>query len=452
MHKTFFGDGLLLGSSAAEELYREVRELPIVDYHCHLNEREIRDGHRFENLGELWLGGDHYKWRAMRMCGVDETYITGSADDHAKYLKYAEIFPLLCGNPLYYWTQLELKLLFGITEPFGPQSAERIWDQANEKLKGLDVRALLRQFRVEYVATTDDPASGLEAHGIYDGTAVCPTFRPDRMLTCSDEALRDLESAAGMPVRTLDDMKNALHRRLLFFRSKGCRIADHGMDFLPLPGCPEERAAQLFARRSSLTAAEHAELSGHLTCFLAGQYAQENMVMQMHFATYRNVNEGIFPQVGRDTGFDIMRGEVNTDALIPFFNVLQRKNALPKTVLYSLNPTCVPSLAALSGAFPNVRIGAAWWFNDTVGGIRRQLETAAEYAVLGTQLGMLTDSRSFASYARFDFFRRILADTVGGYVERGEYDMEQARELMYGICYGNIRRFLGLDEKGETRP
>ena len=445
--KAFFGDGLLLSSPAAETLYREVADLPIIDYHCHLSEKEIRDGHKFANLGELWLGGDHYKWRAMRLCGVEEFYITGGADDYAKYLKYAEIFPQLCGNPLYYWTQLELKLLFGITEPLCAESAPRIWAAANEQLGRMTVNDLLRQFRVEYVATTDDPASPLEAHGVYGGTEVRPTFRPDRMLTCAPDALRELGEAAGVRVETLDDMKEALRRRLIFFRSKGCRIADHGMDFLPLPDCGEVKAAELFARREALTPHEAAELNAHLTAYLAGLYAGEGMVMQLHFGTFRNVNAAAFPHVGRDAGYDVMRSVVNTDALVEFFNTLEGRGALPKVILYSLNPGCVPALAALSGAFPNIRVGAAWWFNDTVQGIRRQLETVAEYAALGTSLGMLTDSRSFASYVRFDFFRRILADMVGGYVERGEYDPAQAAELMQGICYGNIRAFLGLDAR-----
>ncbi len=445
--KQFFGDGLLLGCPEAEELYLGVKDLPIIDYHCHLNEKEIRDDHRFVDLGELWLGGDHYKWRAMRLCGIDEKYITGDADYYEKYLKYAEIFPKLCGNPLYYWTQLELKLIFGITEPLSSATAEGIWKKANARLAELKVSDLLRQFRVEYVATTDDPVSPLDAHGRYGETQVSPTFRPDRILTFGDDALAELGEAAGVKICTLADMKQALSDRLDFFRSKGCRIADHGMDFLPVADCGTERAEELFAKRASLNDSERAALNSHITSYLAALYAKHGMVMQLHFATFRNVNAKLFSQVGRDAGFDIMRGNVDVDALITFFNGLAARDSLPKTVLYTLNPTCVPALATLSGAFPNIRIGAAWWFNDTVQGIREQLLRVSEYAVLGTNLGMLTDSRSFASYARFDFFRRILADLVGGYVARGEYDMEQAKGLMYDVCYGNVREFLGLKDQ-----
>ena len=442
--KDFFGEQLLLNTPSAQILYQGVRDLPIIDYHCHLNENELRNNHRFANLGELWLAADHYKWRAMRLCGVDEKYITGDASYYEKYLKYAEIFPLLCGGPLYYWTQLELKLLFGIREPLCAESAERIWNTADEALKTLDAAEILHRCKVEYVATTDDPASALAAHGMCGETNVCPTFRPDFVLNMDEAAIARLEGVVGYSIKTLDDVKKALETRLNFFITKGCHIADHGMDYLPMADCGEARAKELFSRRAELNAEEKQEVFSHLMYFMASLYAKNDMVMQMHFATFRNVNSAKFATCGRDAGFDIMRGTVDTDRLIPFFDTLAQKNALPKTVLYSLNPACVPSLATLSGAFPNVRIGAAWWFSDTVEGIRRQLETVAEYAVLGTNLGMLTDSRSLASYVRFDFFRRILADFVGGYVERGEYDLESAKKLMYAVCYGNVKAFLNL--------
>ena len=442
--KRFFGEQLLLNTPEAEELYQSVKELPIVDYHCHLDEKAIQDDRKFSDLGELWLSGDHYKWRAMRLCGVDEKYITGDASYEEKYRKYAEIFQKLCGNPLYYWTQMELKMLFGIEEPLCAESAERIYQTANEKLKNMTVSDILKQFKVEYIATTDSESSDLSAHGIYGNTKVSPTFRPDAVLNMDENAIKTLEGVVGYSMDSLQTLKKALTERLKFFVSKGCCIADHGMDFLPVADCGEETASELFAKRNDLNNEEKQTLFSHLLAFLAEQYAKNGMAMQLHFATYRNVNSRMFPTVGRDAGFDIMRGEVNTDRLVEFLDALASKNALPQTVLYSLNPACVPALATLSGAFQNVRIGAAWWFSDTVLGIKKQLETVAEYAVLGTNLGMLTDSRSFASYARFDFFRRILADFVGGYVARGEYDMKQAKALMYDVCYGNVKQFLNL--------
>ncbi len=442
--KEFFGDKLLLSTPAAEELYTEVKDLPIIDYHCHLNEHELRDNHRFANLGELWLAADHYKWRAMRLCGVEEKYITGNADYYEKFLKYAEIFPLLCGGPLYYWTQLELKMLFGITDPLCSANADKIWRTANEALKTLDAAAILRKFKVEYVATTDDPASPLDAHGMCGDTRVSPTYRPDFVLNMDEAALGRLEASVGYALTDLAAVKRALKERLHYFIDRGCCIADHGMDYLPVEDCDPVTAEALFARRADLTPDERQQLFSHLLYFMAELYAENGMVMQLHFATFRNVNTSMFGTVGRDAGFDIMRGQVDTDRLIPFLDTLAGRGVLPKTVLYSLNPACVPALATLSGAFPNVRIGAAWWFSDTVGGIRRQLETVAEYAVLGTNLGMLTDSRSLASYVRFDFFRRILADFVGGYVERGEYDLASAKQLMVAVCYGNVKAFLNL--------
>lgn len=442
--KEFFGDALLLNTPAAEALYAEVKDLPIVDYHCHLNEAELQNDRKFESLGELWLAADHYKWRAMRLCGVDEKYITGDASFWEKYLKYAEIFPLLCGGPLYYWTQLELKLLFDIREPLNSESAERIWKKANEALKTLTAKQILKKFRVEYVATTDDPASSLSMHGMCGETNVRPTFRPDFALNMDAAALERLENAVGKKLNTLAEFKNALEERFNYFLSKGCKIADHGMDFLPMPDVGEKGAAKLYEKRETLDDHEREQLFSHLMYFMASLYAKNNIVMQLHFATFRNVNSTLASAIGRDSGFDIMRGFVYVDMLVYFFDELVKRNALPKTVIYTLNPVFVPAMATLTGAFPNVRVGAAWWFNDTVEGIREQLKNVSEYAVLGTNLGMLTDSRSLASYARFDFFRRILADFVGGYVERGEYDMSAAKRLMYAVCYGNVKAFLNL--------
>lgn len=441
---SFFGDRVLLSTPTAVSLYEGVRDLPIIDYHCHLNEWEIAEDRAFSTIGELWLSGDHYKWRAMRLCGIPETYITGDADYYEKFLKYAEIFPRLGGNPLYYWTQMELSLLFDIHLPLGSDTAEEIWETANKALAGVRVRDILSRFRVEYVATTDDPVSPLTAHGVYGGTTVAPTFRPDRMLSLDAAALSELATLTDTDTDSLVGFKQALLLRLGYFMAHGCRISDHGMDHAPDADCGETRAAALYARRNHLTENERGELLSHLLSFLAAAYAERDMVMQLHIGTYRNVNSRAFSAIGRDSGYDILRTRVNTDSLVRFLDGLDTRAALPRTVLYSLEPTCIPALATLTGAFPNLRVGAAWWFNDTLSGIRRQLETTAEYAVLGTSLGMLTDSRSFASYARFDFFRRILADMVGGMVERGEFAEEHAQELMQDVCYRNVKTFLML--------
>ena len=447
-NKTFFGEELLLSTPEAVRLYAAVRELPIVDYHCHLDETAIAGNRRFENLGELWLGSDHYKWRAMRICGVDERYVTGDAPYDEKFRKFAEIFPKLCGNPLYYWAQLELRILFGITEPLCAESADRILAAANEQLKDLTVRDLLEKFRVEYIATTDDPASSLSAHGTYGHTTVAPTFRPDGILTLDPDALERLAHSVGRPLNTLDDLKGALSERLDYFVAHGCRISDHGMDSPPKYAVCAEKANNLFRKRGKMSSYSRSQFSAYLLRWLAGEYQKRGLVMQLHFGTYRNVNSAMFETVGRDAGFDVMRAQVDADRLAAFLDDLSSKNALPKTILYSLEPSVMPAVATVSGAFPNVRVGAAWWFNDTVQGIRKQLETVSEYSALGVHLGMLTDSRSFSSYARFDFFRRILADFVGGYVARGEYDGNAAEELMRDICYGNVKEFLNLSAGG----
>ena len=397
--RSFFDEGLFLRNDAAKDIYAAIKDLPIIDYHCHLDENAIAENKTFANIGELWLGGDHYKWRAMRLCGVDEYYITGGATWQEKFNAYAAVMPKLIGNPLYYWTHMELKSVFGITEPLNAASASRIWDAANKVLAGVDVRSLLQKFKVEFIATTDDPDSMLSKHGTYGKTAVTPTFRPDR---CFAEGVS----------------KAHLEKRLDYFVEHGCKIADHGFD----------NVAKDPADLEWLMAACH----------------ERDLVLQLHFGTFRNINSATFKSIGRDSGFDVFRGTVDTDGIAHLLDKMAGQGKLPRLVLYSLNDAATRPLAAISGAFPGVLIGAAWWFNDTLSGIRRHLDTVAEYAALGTNLGMLTDSRSFSSYVRFDFFRRILADYIGEKVELGEYDKASAVKLATDISYNNVKEFLKL--------
>ncbi len=395
----FFDAKLLLNGKTAEKIYAEIKDLPIIDYHCHLNEFEIKTDKHFENIGELWLAADHYKWRAMRLCGVDEEYITGEKSFKEKFLKYAEIMPKLIGNPLYYWTHMELGEIFDIHEPLTAESAERIWNKANEVLKAVGVQALLAKFKVEYIATTDDPFSTLENHGDINGVKVRPTFRPD---ACFNKKVS----------------KKALEERLDYFISRGCKIADHGFDDFD----------------------DTANLE-----WLIEKCYEKGILLQLHFGTFRNVNSKAFENIGRDAGFDIFRDHISTDKLAYLLDKMTKKlGGLPKIVVYPLNDAYLRPIATLSGAFENVRVGAAWWFNDTVCGIKRQLETVSEYAVLGTNLGMLTDSRSFSSYVRFDFYRRILASFIGEKVDKGEYDEKSAISLAKDIAYNNVKEVLGL--------
>ena len=434
--KNFYGDDVLLGNDVAKELYRGVKELPIIDYHCHLDPKMIAENGRFDNIGEFWLAGDHYKWRAMRLCGVDEKYITGDADFREKFIKYAEIVPRLCGNPLYYWTHMELKLIFGIEKPLCAETAEQIYEQASEKLRKMSVWSLLEKFKVEYIATTDDPVDDLRYHGKYGNTLVAPTFRPDKVYGLDGEYLRKLGEVSGKDTTTLSGLLDALCDRLDYFYSKGCRIADHGFERFPTVFVSRAAAESLYAKREALSADEKEAMFGFILGFLMREYKKRNMTAQLHFGVTRNVNPECFKAIGVDSGFDVMSHTPDPRELIAFLASIPDGDR-PDILLYTLNDGALSSLACVTGAFRNVRMGAAWWFNDTMLGIGRNIETICEYAAIGTSVGMLTDSRSFSSYVRFDFFRRILADKIGGYVERGEYDCDAAAALMADICYQN---------------
>lgn len=396
--KEFFGEDYLLQGESAKKIYSAIKDLPIIDYHCHLDEKAIKADKTFSDIGELWLSGDHYKWRAMRLCGVSEDYITGNRSFIEKFNKFAEILPSLCGNPVYAWAHMELKQIFGINKPLNRGTADEIWNEANEKLKNLSVRKLLKKFNVEYIATTDDPYSALENHGDIDGVKVRPTFRADSRFN------------EGVP-------KAELEKRLDYFVSKGCKIADYGFDFVN-------------------------ENDENLLWLIENCYKRK-MILQLHFGTFRNVNSAMFETCGKDSGFDIMRGGIDVDALVKVFDKENVKlGGLPTIVVYPLNDYDLRAVATLTGAFPTVKVGAAWWFNDTLGGIKRQLETVAEYSVLGTQFGMLTDSRSFSSYVRFDYYRRILSSFIGEKVDGCEYDEVAAEKLAKNIAYYNIKEAL----------
>ena len=441
--RKFFGKNLLLHSQSAKEIYREVRDLPIIDYHCHLDPMKIRNDAKFSDIGELWLAGDHYKWRAMRLCGVSEEYITGGASYRDKFLQYANILPRLAGNPLYYWTHMELSQVFGIDEPLNAESAARIYDAANEKLREISVSSLLKQYRVEFVATTDDPCDDLAPHGKYGETLVSPTFRPDKLLHLESAYLKKLEQAAGFEICSLSDLLRAIETRLAYFAAHGCKISDHGFLHFPSAYPRQGEAEKLFSNRAKLTPRGREKLFGYLLVQLTKLYKKYGMIMQMHFAVTRNVNPPMFRQCGPDAGFDVIASAQKPEDVIAFFAQIPDEER-PETVLYTLNDADLSALAAITGAFRHVRMGAAWWFNDTVQGIRKNLSVISEYSALGTNFGMLTDSRSFSSYAHFDFFRRILSDYLGDLVEKGEYDMAAAAEVAKNICYQNIKEALGL--------
>lgn len=436
--RQFFDDRVLLSNEESVVLYNEVKDLPIIDYHCHLNQHDIRNNARFRDIASLWLGGDHYKWRAMRLCGVDEFYITGNAPSKEKFIKYCEIMPKLMGNPLYYWSHFELKQVFVINLEINKENAEKIYDLANEKLKSLDVTSLLKLFKVEYIATTDDPTSTLEDNGIINGVKVMPTFRADKIFAFDNDYIRTL----GNDIHDLEDYKKAIVARLDYFVSKSCKIVDIGFKDFPSQIFDEKRANDAFINRDHMSDMERDGLIGNLFLFLFREFKKRDLMVQLHFAVIRNINTPMFKKVGVDSGFDVMAKEIDIYNLINLLNALSDEEH-PTIVLYTLNPNTIAAIANISGAFRNVYIGAAWWFNDSVNGIRRNLDLVSEYAVLGTNLGMLTDSRSFSSYSRFDFFRRILCDFVGDKVNKGEYSLESAKTLVKDICYNNIKKLLG---------
>ena len=437
----FFDDNVLLYSDEAKKLYAQVKDLPILDYHCHLDAGLISKDDDFTDIGWLWLAGDHYKWREMRINGIDEEYITGNKSWEEKFIAYASIVPSLIGNALYYWTHFELKQIFGINKPLNKNTAKEIYDEANAKLKSLSPRKLLEFFKVELVATTDDPIDNLCYHKTYGNTRVVPTFRPDKLYALSDDYIQKLAYVSEIDVQNLDDLLCALEKRLDFFVSKGCKMSDHGFDTFPSCYATKEEANEIFINRKNASEIDKDKFFGFMLLWLSKQYAKRNIAMQIHFAVTRNVNKEGFAKSGVDSGYDVISSPTDPKRLIEFLS--QTEDATrPEVILYTLNDAPLKSLTAISGAFRKVRMGAAWWFNDTVEGIRYNLKTIAEYSALGRNLGMLTDSRSFSSYSRFDFFRRILCDYVGNLVAKGEYDEDSAVELVTNICYNNPKELL----------
>ena len=441
--KKFFDESVLLDNQVAVDLYNQVKDLPIIDYHCHLDQDKIAHNASFNDIGELWLSGDHYKWRVMRLSDVDEYYITGQASYEEKFYKYAEIMPKLIGNPLYYWTHFELKKVFGINEPLNKDTAHDIYLRANEVLKNKTVQSLLKEFNVKYIATTNDPLETLNNHGDFNGIEVRPTFRPDKLLTLDNDYLNELSNLTNIDIKTMKDLKSAICARLDYFVSKGSKISDHGFLDFPTDIISEEEASYLFEYRKVLDKKGRDSLFGYLLHFLMEEYQKREMVVQLHFAVTRNINTSMYRKVGVDAGFDVIASEINYQSLIKFLDSLDDEHR-PTIILYSLNPNTIAPLACISGAYRHVYVGAAWWFNDTLNGIKRNLDLTAEYALLGNNLGMLTDSRSFSSYVRFDFFRRILCSYIANKVEAGEYDINEASTIAKDICYYNIKNLLKI--------
>ncbi len=464
----FLGKDFLLTTDAARELFHGYAEdMPIVDYHCHIDPREIYENRRFNDIGEMWLAGDHYKWRLMRANGVDERYITGDAPYREKFQKFAEALPRAIGNPLVHWCHLELKNYFGYEGFLTGDTAEEVWQLCQEKIKNspeLSTRGLIKNSNVYMVGTTDDPCSDLVWHeklGADDtfDVKVCPTFRPDPMVNIHRadfvDQIRRLEKAVGRDINTVDELCEALKERMDHFDAHGCRAADHGLDTAVFAIGSDKEIDDAFKKAMAgerVTCEEKEKYVTKLLLFCGREYARRGWVFQIHYSCLRNPNTRMFEKIGPDAGFDSMDVTLGAEPIRDLLDTLEREENLPKTILYSLNPGDNAMLDSLIGAFQTGGIpgklqhGSAWWFNDTKNGMEAQLTSFADMGILGNFIGMLTDSRSFLSYARHEYFRRILCNWIGQKVENGEYpkDMVLLGGIVKDICFNNAKRYFNI--------
>ena len=458
----------LLTTEVAQHLYHNhAAKMPIIDYHCHLSPQMIAEDYRFKTITELWLGGDHYKWRAMRANGVEERYITGEASDWEKFQKWAETVPYTFRNPLYHWTHLELRTAFGITETLNSQSARRIYDACNAKLaeEGMSARGLMRYYGVEVVCTTDDPIDSLEHHRAIRESGfevkVLPTWRPDKAMAVGDSAtyrnyVTRLGEVAGVQIDSYLQLLEALQKRHDHFAAEGCKVADHGVSAFPWAECSCEEAAMLFDKVMSgeeLNSGEVVKLQTAILVELCRMNHAKGWVQQFHFGPMRNVNSRMFKQLGPDTGFDTIGDYSNGTALAHLLDALNVDNRLTKTILYNINPAENAVIAAMAANFQDgsipgkIQFGSGWWFNDQIDGMIQQMNTLSLQGLLSRFVGMLTDSRSFVSYPRHEYFRRILCDLVGKDVEDGlipECEMPRVEAMIEDICYNNAKRYFNF--------
>lgn len=459
-------DGFLLKSDTAKRLYEAAKDMPIIDYHCHIDPREIYENRRFDNITQVWLGGDHYKWRLMRSNGVTEDEITGDADDYTKFLRFAEMLPKAIGNPMYHWCHLELKRFFGYDGVLNGDTAREVYDLCNKKLRqdGMTVRAIIEKSNVKMIGTTDDPADDLKWHKLIAEdksfkTAVCPTFRPDKAVNIDKAGFADyikkLSVAAETDIKTVSDVKAALEKRLDYFCLLGCRATDHGLDYVVYEPASEESVNEIFKRAlrgEKVSQSEADRYKTELMLFLGEKIAEKGIVMQLHYGAQRNTNTVMFNKLGADTGFDCISVKNCGEALTGFLNALNVKGKLPKTIIYSLNPNDNELIDTVLGCFQGteaqgkIQHGSAWWFGDTKSGMEAQLKSLANLSLLGNFVGMLTDSRSFLSYTRHEYFRRILCNLLGEWVENGEYpdDKITLETIVKNISYNNAKKYFNI--------
>ena len=476
--RPFMDKDFLLETETAKHLFHDYSDpMPLVDYHCHISPKEIYEDRRFNNIAEVWLGGenpdgtyfgDHYKWRVMRSNGTPEEYITGHKPDFERFVKFAEALEMAIGNPMYHWSNAELHKYFGITEPLTVDNAKEIWDKTSDMLQNdpkMSVRGLIKQSNVAFIGTTDDPIDSLEWHEKIAAdpsieVKVCPSYRPDKAININKEGFAEyigkLAASVGKKeLASAQEVIDALIERLEFFAKLGCRASDHGLDYIPFRPAPMEEVDAIYKKvmaGGTVTVEEAEKYQTAVLMALGKAYHRLNIAMQLHYSCYRNANERIFRKMGPDTGVDMIAQNTCGEDIARMLSALDMTNECPKTIIYSLNPADNEQIGTMLGCFQSdevpgkIQHGSAWWFNDTKSGMEEQMKSLANLGLLGNFVGMLTDSRSFLSYARHDYFRRIMCNLIGNWVENGEYPNNEAslKKIVEGISYKNAARYFGL--------
>lgn len=466
--KQFMDKDFLLSTDMAKTLYHDyAAKMPILDYHCHINPQEIAEDRKFDNITQVWLGGDHYKWRQMRSNGVEEKYITGDASDREKFQKWAETLEKLIGNPLYHWSHLELQKYFGYTGYLNGDTAEEVWNLCNEKLHqdSMTVRNIIKQSNVTLICTTDDPVDTLEWHekiaadDSFD-VQVLPAWRPDKAMNVEkpdfSAYMEKLSKASGIKIKDFSSLKESLKVRMAYFADHKCCVSDHALEYVMYVPAQDAELDAIMAKGLSgqaITKEEELKYKTAFMLFVAKEYNRMNWTMQIHYGCKRDNNAYMFQKLGADTGFDCINNYAPSAQMADFLNALSATNEIPKTILYSLNPNDNASIGTILGCFQSAGIagriqqGSAWWFNDHKIGMTEQMSSLANLGCLGNFIGMLTDSRSFLSYTRHDYFRRIMCNLIGGWVENGEYpaDMKALKNIVEGISYNNAVKYFGFN-------
>ena len=468
--RAFMDKDFLLNTPTAVKLFHEFSEdCPIIDYHCHISPREIYENLHYESITQVWLGGDHYKWRLMRCAGVEEKYITGDASAHDKFIKWAEVLGKAIGNPLYHWSHLELRRFFGYEGILNKDTAEKVWNLCNEKLSQPDfgVRGLIARSNVETICTTDDPIDTLEWHEKLASdptikTAVLPAWRPDKAMNLEKpdytDYLAKLAAASGVEIKTFEDLKKALAVRMEYFAARNCVLSDHGLNFVAYAPASDEEVEAIFAKRlagGKVTTEEENIFKTACMLYVARQYRKLGWIMQLHYGCRRDHNPVLYAKLGPDTGYDTIDTYAPAAQTAAFLGALEATGDLPKTILYSLNPNDNQAIDTICGCFQSseavskIQHGSAWWFNDHFTGMTDQLTSLASLGYLAGFVGMLTDSRSFLSYPRHEYFRRILYRLLGQWVEEGMFpdDMDTLKEIVRGVSYENAKKYFSFAAK-----